>query len=279
MELALISLPVVLNNPFTKVIAGLILSFLLTRVLRSVAKFIFKRTDLFDKRDERTVQSMFHSVIKYTVTLGFIIYLLSIFDVEFGSILAGAGIVGIIVSFSARNLIKDLLAGVLFLYENQFNKGDWIRINQTFEGSVEDIGFRSLQIRQWSGKLLMIRNSQVHTMQNYNKEKMRVIEHLTISFYEDPQRVFSMLEQACNRLNRDLGNTLKEDKDGNHIEPFHVYGVYALNDKNIGYQYTVTGLCNDASYFFASKETRRILAETMYENKVQMASALIKGMD
>lgn len=250
---------------------GAIVFYLLVIVLRKIIRSFFKRTRFISDKKERTIESVLNSTIRYVATFGFIIYVLQVFDVRVGSILAGAGVIGIIVGFGAQNLIKDLLAGLFFLYEKQLHQGDWIEVNNTYSGVVEDIGLRFLKIRQWSGVLVTISNGQIQTIENYNIDKMRVVEHVTVSFYEDPKKVFSVLEQICVHLNEELNIYLKKDENNEPIEPFSLYGMSSLNDQFRGYKYTVTGLCDDHVYFTAAKETRRIIAEALYEMNIQMA--------
>ncbi|SDK34967.1 mechanosensitive ion channel family protein [Sediminibacillus albus] len=261
----------IIDNSFSKIIIGAIVTLLLVFILRKMIHSFFKRTDFIEEKKERTIESMLNSIIKYIATFGFIVYVLGLFDINVGSILAGAGVIGIIVGFGAQSLVKDLLAGVFLLYEKQLGKGDWIKVNNSFEGIVEDVGLRFLKVRQWSGKLATISNGQINTIENYNIEEMRVIENVSVSFYEDPKKIFAILEDTVDRLNNELEAYLKKDLAGNPVEPFQLYGMSSLNDQYRGYQYTVTGLCNDLLYFTAAKETRRILAEAMYNNNILMA--------
>ncbi|MRH44626.1 mechanosensitive ion channel [Aquibacillus halophilus] len=261
----------IFNNIATHIVIGALFAIILYQVLKRLVGSFFKRTDFLNEKEESTLESMFISIVKYVVTFGFIVYVFSLFDVEIGNILAGAGIIGIIVGLGAQSLIKDLLAGLFLIYEKQLNKGDWVKVNNLHSGVVEDIGLRFLKIRQWSGVLLTISNGQVQTIENYNIEKMRVIENITTSFQEDPKKIFTLLEQICVRLNQELSDYLKTDALGAPIEPFAVFGMSSLNDQYRGYQYTITGLSDDLFYFTAAKETRRIIAETLFDNKIQMA--------
>lgn len=129
---------------------------------------------------------------------------------DFGKILAGAGVAGIVIGFGAQSLIKDIVAGIFLIYERQLHKGDYVTVNNLFNGTVEEIGLRSLQIREWSGKLLTISNGEVRQIENYNINYMRITESLLVSFKEDPERVYRVLEEACDMLNQELRDSLKE---------------------------------------------------------------------
>ena len=264
-------LNMVLENNITKIFIGGFIVLVLVFTLRKLIRSFFKRTRFVDDKKEKTIESMLNSIIKYTATIGFIFYILDIFGLNPASMLAGAGVLGIVVGFGAQSLVKDLLAGIFLLYEKQLQQGDWIKINDKYEGLVEEIGFRVIKLRQWSGILVTISNGQVQSIENFNMNKMRVIESVTVSFYEDPKKIFSILEETAIRLNAELGDYLKKDLTGKPIEPFVLFGMGSLNDQYRGYKYTMTGLCEDLAYFAASKETRRIIAETMYENNIKMA--------
>ncbi|GGM30081.1 putative MscS family protein YfkC [Paraliobacillus quinghaiensis] len=264
-------LNMVLENNITKIIIGGLIVLIVVFTLRKLIRSFFKRTRFVDDKKEKTIESMVNSIIKYTATIGFIFYILAVFGLEPASMLAGAGVLGIVVGFGAQSLVQDLLGGIFLLYEKQLQQGDWIKINDKYEGLVEEIGFRVIKLRQWSGILVTISNGQVQTIENFNMNKMRVIESVTVSFYEDPKKIFSILEETAIRLNDELKDYLKKDLTGKPIEGFALYGMGSLNDQYRGYQYTITGLCEDLTYFTAAKETRRIIAETMYENNIQMA--------
>ncbi|MGW8264109.1 mechanosensitive ion channel protein MscC, partial [Bacillus sp. LR--39] len=198
---------------------------------------------------EKTIESLVRSVTQYTATIGFIFYVISLFVHDFGKILAGAGVAGIVIGFGAQSLIKDVLAGVFLIYERQLHKGDYVTVNNLFNGTVEEIGLRSLQIREWSGKLLTISNGEVRQIENYNIDFMRITESFLISFKEDPDRVYSVLEEACDMLNEELRGSLKRDEFGNPTEPFQIHGITALNKINHGVEFTVKGMVKDDDYF------------------------------
>ncbi|TGB03936.1 mechanosensitive ion channel family protein [Halobacillus salinus] len=245
---------------------------------RRVIHSFFKRTDFIEEKKERTLESMFNSIISYTAVIAFILLVLGEFT-EINKLLAGAGVIGIVIGFGAQNLIKDFFAGLFLLYEKQLHKGDFITLNNTFHGTVEDIGLRFLKIREWSGRLLTVSNGQITTIENYNFQYMRVIEKVTTNFRQDPREVFTALEAACKRLNEECSDYLKKDLKDEPIEPFQVYGMNSLNDQYRGYQYTVTGVVHDLIYWTAAKETRRIIAETMYDHNIAMAEQRVEMSD
>ncbi|KGX88163.1 mechanosensitive ion channel family protein [Pontibacillus litoralis] len=260
-----------LSNTLVRIIIAGIFFYIGTKFIQRSIRSFFKRTSFIDEKKEKTMEAMLRSLIYYTATFGYIIFILLEFDVPITKMLAGAGVLGIIIGFGAQSLIRDLLAGVFFLYENQLNKGDFVAINNTHFGTVEDIGLRFLKVREWSGKLLTISNGLVNTIHNYNIDHMRVIEKITISYYEDPQRVLTLLEDICRQLNEELEPYLKQDAWNRPVQPFQVYGMTSLNNEHRGYEYTIIGLTDDIGYWTASIKTRHIIANRLYEEQIQMS--------
>ncbi|MCD5325479.1 MULTISPECIES: mechanosensitive ion channel family protein [Pontibacillus] len=261
----------IFDYKIVQVIVAVLLVFIGVRFIRRSIRSFFDRTSFIEERKEKTLESMINSIVSYTATIGIIIYVLSVYGVPVGSMLAGAGVIGIILGFGAQSLIRDILSGIFFIYEKQLHKGDFVSINDKFIGTVEDIGLRFLKIRQWSGKLLTISNGQVSSIQNYNIDHMRVIEAITVSFTEDPKRVFSLLEETCEQLNEELGQYLKKDLTDKPIQPFQVYGMTSLNKDHRGYEYTIVGLTEDLVYWTAAKEARRMIAERLFDAGIQMS--------
>ena len=266
------------DHPISKLILGAFVAWLSVMIVRKIVHDFFKRTDFLESRKEQTLESMINSVAKYVATIGYLFFALSLFVNDLTNLLAGAGIVGIIVGFGAQSLIKDILSGVFLIYEKQLHKGDFITINNKYHGTVEEIGIRFLKLREWSGKLLTISNGEIKEIQNYNIDHMRVIEKVVVSYRENPSHVFEVLENACNKLNEQFSHLLKKDADGNAIEPFQLYGMTSLKGDYHGYEYTIIGLVDDSVYWEAGKQTRKVIAQYMYEHHILMAeeSLLLK---
>ncbi len=254
--------------PFSQFLAVVIITIFVVLILNQVIHQFFLRTNFLEERKEKTLESMIRSLIRYTATFGLMLYGISLIVEDFAKILAGAGIVGIIVGLGAQSLIRDILSGVFLIYEKQLHKGDFVTVNNTFNGTVEDIGLRFLKVREWSGKLLTISNGEIKQIQNYNIDRMRVIERIVVSYRENPELVFSILEEVCEQLNNNYKFCLKKDETDCYIEPFQVYGMTSLQGNFRGYEYTITALVDDLYYWDASKDARRKIAQIIYDRGI-----------
>ena len=267
-------LTVVKNKYIEILLVGLIL-WLAVFMINKALQIFFKRTEFIEDKKKKTIESLVKSVSKYTASICFVLYVISLFFHDFGKILAGAGVAGIVIGFGAQTLIRDILAGIFLIYERQIHKGDYVTVNKLFNGTIEEIGLRSLQIREWSGKLLTISNGDIRQIQNYNMHYMRITESVLISANQNPDIAFKALETACDQLNQMHHDLLKKDEFQNAIEPFQVHGIMGLNKLNRGIEITVKGMVEDEKYFEAALAVRKEMITQLHQHDVKLLEDLV----
>lgn len=77
-----------------------------------------------------------------------------------GSIVAGAGLIGLTISLAAQETASNIFSGIVILVDKPFAVGDWILVGDV-EGEVIDINFRSIKIRSLDKTVSVITNSKV----------------------------------------------------------------------------------------------------------------------
>ena len=77
-----------------------------------------------------------------------------------GSIVAGAGLIGLTISLAAQETASNIFSGIVILIDKPFAVGDWILVGDV-EGEVIDINFRSIKIRSLDKTVSVITNSKV----------------------------------------------------------------------------------------------------------------------
>ncbi|MGH2709238.1 MAG: mechanosensitive ion channel family protein, partial [Actinomycetota bacterium] len=143
-----------------------LLAWLAFRVVRVAARRIESAVDDGDdsvttlrERRGQTIAQLLRSVGRIVVL---VIALLLTFNVfmDIGPILAGAGILGLAVSFGAQSLVKDVISGFFILFENQFAIGDVIEAGGKC-GVVEKMTMRVVVLRDLKGAMHVIPNSEI----------------------------------------------------------------------------------------------------------------------
>lgn len=249
-------------------------------ILNKMVEWFFKRSNFFEEEVERTIQGVTRSTLRYGIAALFLVYLIGQF-IDLKGILAGAGIVGVVIGFAAQQMLKDILLGFVRLSDNEFRVGNFVTFNGTSSGTVEEIGIRFMQIREWSGKLLTIPHSEIRTIQNYNKGRMRIIERITVSYQENPEKVKRLLEDICLTCNEKFGESLLRLEDGTPEEDFRYFGITDLNPnlKYVGYELCIVGLVKPDDYFEMSRNVRFEMMTALHEHRILMPSShlLVQG--
>ena len=99
--------------------------------------------------------------VKIAVVLVGAATILQIWGIQVGPIIAGAGLFGVAVALGAQDLFKNLISGILILGEKRFRKGDYILVEDTVEGVVESIGFRSTVVRRLDQAPVLVPNAKL----------------------------------------------------------------------------------------------------------------------
>ncbi len=112
---------------------------------------------------ERRLKTVGRLVVRVAgAVLGVIaaLMVLGALGIDIGPAIAGLGVVGIAVGLGAQTLVKDWLAGVFVVLENQFSQGDLVRIVGV-EGTVEDFSLRRTVLRDADGSVHSVPNGQI----------------------------------------------------------------------------------------------------------------------
>lgn len=120
---------------------------------------------------------------------------LSEIGVNIGPVLVGLGVVGIAVGFGAQYLVRDLINGFFILLENQYSKGDVVRI-AGIAGLVEDFNLRRTVLRDLDGIVHFIPNGEVTTASNFTKDWSRMNLNIPVAYKEDLDRVMEVINRV-----------------------------------------------------------------------------------
>ncbi len=170
-----------------------------------------------------TIGKLMSSVIKYMIVLVAIFLILSAWGVQTPTLLAGAGILGLAISFGAQSLIEDIFCGLFIIFEKQFSVGDVIQIND-MRGSVIEIGLRITKIQDKNGDILIINNSDIRGAINTSSELSQSICLISISYSEDLEKVEKLIQDHL----KEVGDKISMIKNG----PFYT-GVDSLADSSV----------------------------------------------
>ena len=206
----------------------------LRRVERSLGEPQAGSLTLQEQRT-RTLVGLLRSVGRVVIAVMFIFMALGALGVNLGPLLAGAGVVGLAVSFGAQSLVKDVISGLFILMENQFGVGDVVRI-EGVSGTVERMTLRVVVLRDVHGVVHIVPNGEIKKVSNLTRTWSRVVLDVGVAYKEDTDRVMEVM--------REVGGTLWEDPDWRPLllDPVEVPGVESLGESAVNVRITVRTL-------------------------------------
>ncbi|KXX66336.1 mechanosensitive ion channel protein MscS [Marichromatium gracile] len=112
------------------------------------------------------------------------------------SVITGLGVGGLAVALAARETLANLFGSLAIMFDRPFRIGDWIKMGD-YEGTVEDIGFRSTRIRTFYDSVLAVPNAYTMnaTIDNMGKrDHRRVYTTIALRYDTPPERIEAFLE-------------------------------------------------------------------------------------
>jgi small-conductance mechanosensitive channel len=145
---------------------GAAVQHLLERHARQQAQGLLTAVEM--ERRIRTLQRLASRVIGAVIVIVASLMVLDRFAINIGPAIAGLGVVGIAVGLGAQTLVKDWLAGIFIVIENQYSAGDLVRIAGV-EGEVEDFSLRRTTLRDADGTVHSVPNGQIIVASNLSR--------------------------------------------------------------------------------------------------------------
>ncbi|WP_246012462.1 mechanosensitive ion channel family protein [Myceligenerans xiligouense] len=158
-----------------------------------------------DRRAQRarTVGSVLNSTSNIVIGTFAVLSVASVLEIDLTGLIAGAGIVGVAIGFGAQSLVKDFLSGIFLLIEDQFGVGDFVDLGGGVTGTVEALGLRLTQVRNFDGTLWYVRNGEILRAGNSTQEWSRAVAPILVPVGSDTQVVRAALGRAVDRVQED----------------------------------------------------------------------------
>lgn len=173
----------------------------------------------FGKRSQ-TMATLLKSILRYVVYFIAGTMILGLFGVQVGTLLAGAGLVGLAIGLGAKNLIQDILTGFFILFEDQYAVGEFIS-TAGVSGTVEEVGLRVTRLKDAGGQIHFIPNGQITQVTNFSRYSLTAIVDIPVLYEENLDKAFEVLRQANIKAAVELEDLIAEVPE--------VLGVTALN--------------------------------------------------
>ena len=205
-------------------VAGVLINRFISRYVRLRGKG--RHSKLWFKNRSQTLSAILTSVTGVILLFIALFMVLSETPVNIAPLLASAGVLGIAIGFGAQSLIKDLLSGLFILLEDQYNKGDVVKV-AGIAGLVVEVNLRRTILRDLDGIVHSIPNGQITTASNYTRDWARVNLDVSVGYGEDLERVTEVINKVGKELAEDeyFGPLIKKPPQMLRVNKFGDSGI------------------------------------------------------
>lgn len=239
----------------TIVVAALVILYFITNLF--FTKVVIGR---ISKRKE-TIILLIINIVKYIALIISVFVVLSIFGVDTTSVLAGAGLVGILLGFALQKLLQDMINGFFIILENQYIVGEYVEINGR-SGCVIELGLKTTKIINHTGEVFIISNGVINEVVNYSRNNSLMIIDLCIMNKNKYQKVCDIVEEV-----------LRNFSHHNITSVLQINGIQDINE--FSYKMRITCKTLPYSYFEVARMLRVELIKTLQENDIEFMECVI----
>ena len=144
----------------------------------------------------KTAINILENLSKILILFLAFLMVLSIWGIDITPLLASAGLFGLAVGFALKDIVQNVLSGILIFLDPPFKVGDIVEVDK-YLGEVVDIGIRNTKIKTFDNRIITIPNSDILLSKiiNYNlpNDIVRVSLKIGVSYDSDPEFVKNVI--------------------------------------------------------------------------------------
>ena len=200
------------------VITGVILVILSYGILSLIAGFTGKGGE--------TICRLLYSLVNYIVVLGTLYYVFDYVGLPISTYIASLSVVSLALSLGAKDMVSDILAGLLIVFEGQFQVGDIVTI-EGVQGEVLEIGVRSTRLLNTDNDINYFANSTIRSIVNKSKRNSGYTMVLTIMTRDSIEQIEALFKREL----PEIGKSLKAIVSGPDLKEIAIQANIG-NDRN-----------------------------------------------
>ncbi|MGW4471011.1 mechanosensitive ion channel family protein [Nonomuraea sp. NPDC004354] len=184
---------------------------------------------LNERRKQRaeTMGSVLRHVASIVIMGTAILTVLDRLTIPIAPLLTSVGILGIAIGFGAQELVKDFIAGMFMLMEDQYGVGDVIDAGAAI-GTVEAVTLRVTRLRDADGRVWYIRNGTITRVGNESQGWSRAYVDVPVAYDADVPAVRDLLKRVADELWDE-----PEYRESVIVEEPAVYGIEQISDTSV----------------------------------------------
>ena len=243
----------IINNKWVKSAIVILIAVVIYKIVKSITLRSESKSKI-KKIKGKTYLRLIRNIAKYVIIIFVTLALLQIHGVDVSSLVAGLGILGIVIGFIVQDAFKDIIRGIDILSDNYFSVGDVVKYKD-IEGRVLMVGLKTTKIED-------IRTFNIISIANRNIEQIEVVsDSLDINIpmpYELP----------VTKAEKVIGEMLKEIEKDTRVKSYMYKGVNKLGDSSL--EYYVHVKCDQKEKLQLRRDILRIVLITLNKHNIEV---------
>lgn len=207
----------------------------------------------------KTIFALLDGFVKYACAIAIIILILRACGVDTTALIASVGVLTLVVGLGAQPLIADIIAGIFIIFENEYNVGEIISINN-FRGTVIEIGIRSTKLLDAAGNILIINNSAIGDVVNLSRELSLAVADCDFPYDVPLELVENLIKNNLERIKLNIPDI---------VEGPYYKGVCMYKDSNVTIK--IVAKCEEEFRFQVERDMLREYRMILKENNIDIA--------
>ena len=249
-----------IKKDFHLIIIYIVIGFIIYNIIKKLMSRQIKR---IKNNHQKTMHKLIQNVIKYVIIILVTISVLNILGINVTSIVAGVGIASVVVGLALQDIMTDILAGVSIVLEDQFDVGDYVKINN-HEGIVLELGLKSTKIKDYLNTVVIIANRKITEVTNYSKANPNFIIDVPMPYDVDNKKADKVLENITKRIDKEIAEEGKSE----------ILGLQEFNESNIAYRILVPSKINEQ--FANKRKVNRIIKEEFDKENISVPFNIVE---
>lgn len=227
-----------------------------------------KDTRVTNAAKVKTVSRLLYSIIKFVVIFIVVNIILDSVGINTSSLIATAGIGGIAIAFGSQTVIQDFIMGIFILIDDRIRVGDWV-IAAGCEGEVEQLNLRTTVIRDFNGSVHIIPNSQIASVQNFNRGNNLAQVTFSLPYEVSLKEAKEIIDSVAEKLKTD------PNFEGKITKGFEFFEISSF--ETFSYLVKMTATTKEGYQWMYQRAARALIKEEMEKRNIKASKAGIEN--
>ncbi len=252
-------LNIILSKKVLGPVLSIIIGYIIYKIIKSVIKKVFSfRAGRVDENKVKMISDLVTNIVKYFIIVIVFLIILEIFGVDTKALIASLGVLGLVAGLAVQDTLKDFIAGITIIVEDQYEIGDWVKINN-FKGEVISLGMKTTRLRAYTGEVMILPNHLIQEVINYSQSSSLALVDISISYESDVDKAIEVLNEMCKKISRE-NESITSD--------LQVLGVQSLSDSSVDIR--IVGETKPIENFGVEREIKKQAKLILDKNKISI---------